>query len=104
PFVSLQPTMRILIVRSSCQLVPFEMIEAARIDGCGHMRTLWMVGLPMVRNGLVVIFIVNFVAAWGEYLLCLTLVDDEARRTMPVVLAPAQGGQGQWAWPDPAPL
>jgi ABC-type glycerol-3-phosphate transport system permease component len=59
-----------------------------------------MVGLPMVRNGLVVIFIVNFVAAWGEYLLCLTLIDDEARRTMPVVLAAAQGGQGQWAWPN----
>jgi ABC-type glycerol-3-phosphate transport system permease component len=47
-----------------------------------------------------VIFIVNFVAAWGEYLLCVTLVDDEAKRTMPVVLAAAQGGQGQWAWPN----
>ena len=46
------------------------------------------------------IFIVNFVAAWGEYLLCLTLIDDEAKRTMPVVLAAAQGGQGQWAWPN----
>ena len=42
----------------------------------------------------------NFVTAWGEYLLCVTLVDDEARRTMPVVLAAAQGGQGQWAWPN----
>jgi ABC-type glycerol-3-phosphate transport system permease component len=40
------------------------------------------------------------VAAWGEYLLCVTLVDDEAKRTMPVVLAAAQSGQGQWAWPN----
>ncbi len=54
----------------------------------------------MVRNGLVVIFIVNFVAAWGEFLLCMTLVDDEAARTMPVVLAAAQGGLGQWSWPN----
>src|SRR5450432_1639319 len=87
-------------MRGMFQLVPHELIEAARIDGAGPWRTLWMVGLPMVRNGLVVIFIVNFVAAWGEYLLCVTLVDYEAARTMPVVLAAAQGGQGQWAWPN----
>jgi ABC-type glycerol-3-phosphate transport system permease component len=100
PYVTLQLAISVLIMRSMFELVPHELIEAARIDGAGHWRTLWMVGLPMVRNGLVVIFIVNFVAAWGEYLLCLTLVDDEAKRTMPVVLAAAQGGQGYWAWPN----
>jgi ABC-type glycerol-3-phosphate transport system permease component len=100
PYVTLQLAISILIMRSMFQLVPHEMIEAATMDGAGPWRTLLAVGLPMVRNGLVVIFIVNFVTAWGEYLLCLTLVDDEARRTMPVVLAAAQGGQGQWAWPN----
>lgn len=100
PYVTLQLAISILIMRSMFQLVPHELIESARIDGCGPWRTLWIVGLPMVRNGLVVIFIVNFVAAWGEYLFCLTLVDDQKARTMPVVLAAAQGGQGYWAWPN----
>ena len=100
PYITLQLAISVLIMRSMFQLVPHEIIEAAKIDGAGHWRTLREVGLPMVRNGLVVIFIVNFVAAWGEYLLCVTLVDDEAKRTMPVVLAAAQGGQGQWAWPN----
>ncbi len=100
PYITLQLAISILIMRSMFQLVPHEIVESARIDGAGHWRTLWEVGLPMVRNGLVVIFIVNFVAAWGEYLLCVTLVDDEAKRTMPVVLAAAQGGQGQWSWPN----
>ncbi len=100
PYVTLQLAISILIMRSMFQLVPHELIEAARIDGAGHWRTLLTIGVPMVRNGLVVIFIVNFVAAWGEYLFCLTLIDDEAKRTMPVVLAAAQGGQGQWAWPN----
>jgi ABC-type glycerol-3-phosphate transport system permease component len=100
PYVTLQLVISILIMRSMFQLVPHEIIESARIDGAGHWRTLWEVGLPMVRNGLVVIFIVNFVTAWGEYLLCVTLIDDEAKRTMPVVLAAAQGGQGQWSWPN----
>ena len=100
PYITLQLAISILIMRSMFQLVPHEMFESARIDGAGHWRALWEIGLPMVRNGLVVIFIVNFVAAWGEYLFCLTLIDDEAKRTMPVVLAAAQGGQGQWAWPN----
>jgi ABC-type glycerol-3-phosphate transport system permease component len=100
PYVTLNLAISILIMRSMFQLVPHELIEAARIDGAGPWRTLWLVGLPMVRNGLVVILIVNFVTAWGEYLLCVTLIDDEKARTMPVVLAAAQSGQGQWAWPN----
>ena len=58
-----------------------------------------MVGLPLAKNGLVVVIIVNFVTAWGEYLLCATLSNDQLVRTMPVVLASAHGGMGQWAWP-----
>src|SRR5258707_664038 len=92
PYVTLNLAISVLIMRSMFQLVPHELIEAARIDGAGHWRTLWMVGLPMVRNGLVVVFIVNFVTAWGEFLLCPTLTNDQAARTMPVALAGAQGG------------
>src|ERR1700728_4497653 len=89
PYITLQLAISILIMRSMFQLVPHEMIEAARIDGAGPWRTLWLVGLPMVRNGLVVILIVNFVTAWGGYLLWFALIDDEKPRTMPVVLAAA---------------
>jgi ABC-type glycerol-3-phosphate transport system permease component len=100
PYVTLNLAISVLIMRSMFQLVPHEFIEAAKIDGAGPWRTLWMVGLPMVRNGLVVVFIVNFVTAWGEFLLCTTLTNDQAARTMPVVLASAQGGLGQWSWPN----
>jgi ABC-type glycerol-3-phosphate transport system permease component len=44
-----------------------------------------------------VVIIVNFVTAWGEYLLCTTLTNDQDVRNMPVVLAAAQGGMGRWA-------
>ena len=100
PYITLNLAISVLIMRSMFQLVPHELIESAKIDGAGPWRTLWMVGLPMVRNGLVVVFIVNFVTAWGEYLLCLTLTNDQTARTMPVVLAGAQGGLGQWSWPN----
>ncbi len=100
PYVTLNLAISILIMRSVFQLVPHEVIEAAKVDGAGPWRTLLTIALPMARNGLVVIFIVNFVTAWGEYLLCATLTNDQTARTMPVVLAGAQGGLGQWTWPN----
>lgn len=99
PYVTLNLAISVLIMRSVFQLVPHELMEAAKIDGAGPWKTLWLVGIPMVRNGLVVVFIVNFVTAWGEFLLCSTLTNDQTARTMPVVLAGAQGGLGQWGWP-----
>jgi ABC-type glycerol-3-phosphate transport system permease component len=99
PYVTLNLAISILIMRSVFQLVPHEVIEAAKVDGAGPWQTLWSIALPMARNGLVVIFIVNFVTAWGEFLLCSTLTNDQTARTMPVVLAGAQGGLGQWSWP-----
>lgn len=99
PYVALQLSISILIMRSMFLTVPREMIDAALIDGASHLRILWSIGIPLVRHGLAVIFVVNFVAVWGEFLLCVTLIDDQARRTVPVVLATAQGGQGAWAWP-----
>ncbi|HSA81977.1 MAG TPA: carbohydrate ABC transporter permease [Geminicoccaceae bacterium] len=99
PYITLNLAISVLIMRAVFQLVPRELMDAAHIDGAGVWRSLWMVGLPLVRNGLVVVIIVNFVTAWGEYLLCTTLTNDQDVRTMPVVLAAAQGGMGQWAWP-----
>jgi ABC-type glycerol-3-phosphate transport system permease component len=99
PYITLSLAISVLIMRSVFQLVPVELFDAAKIDGAGPWKSLWMVGLPLVRNGLVVIIIVNFVTAWGEYLLCSTLTNDQSARTMPVVLATAAGGLGQWAWP-----
>ena len=94
PYITLNLAISVLIMRAVFQLVPHELIEAARMDGAGHWRTLWLVCLPLVRNGLVVVFIVNFVTAWGEFLLGTTLTNDQEVRTMPVVLAAAQGGMG----------
>ena len=55
--------------------------------------------LPMVKNGIVVVIIVNFVTAWGEYLLAKTLNTNQSAQTLPVVLSTATGGMGAWVWP-----
>lgn len=99
PYVTLNLAISVLIMRSIFQQVPHELVDAAQIDGASAIRTLWVVGIPLAVNGIVVVMVVNFVTAWGEYLLGATLTNDQIVRTMPVVLASAQGGMGQWAWP-----
>ncbi|PJF40218.1 MAG: carbohydrate ABC transporter permease [Chloroflexi bacterium] len=99
PYVTLNLAISVLIMRSIFQQLPTELIDAARIDGAGAWRTFWVVALPLAVNGIVVIIVVNFVTAWGEFLIGSTLTNDQSVRTMPVVLASAQGGMGQWAWP-----
>ena len=46
-----------------------------------------------------VLVVINFVTAWGEYLLAYTLTNDQSVRTFPVMLAPISAGFGEWAWP-----
>lgn len=99
PYATLNLAISVLIMRGIFEQIPGELVEASRIDGCGAWRTLITVMLPLVMNGVVVVVIVNFVSAWGEYLLAATLTSDQSVRTMPVVLASVYGGMGQWAWP-----
>jgi ABC-type glycerol-3-phosphate transport system permease component len=99
PYVTLNLALSVFIMRGVFEQISHELVDAARIDGAGAWRTLLSILLPLTRNGIVVVVIVNFVSAWGEYLLAVTLTNDQEVRTLPVVLAGAFGGMGQWAWP-----
>ncbi len=99
PYVTLALALSVFIMKGMFETVPRELADAARIDGAGSIRMLTGIMLPIVRNGIVVVIIVNFVTAWGEYLLANTLTSDQDARTLPVVLAAASGGMGVWAWP-----
>ncbi len=99
PYVTLNLALSVFIMRGMFETVPKELPDAARIDGAGPVRMLLGILLPMVSNGIVVVIIVNFVSAWGEYLLAATLMQDQETRTLPVVLAAASGGMGVWSWP-----
>ncbi len=99
PYVTLNLALSILVMKGVFETISHEIVDAAKIDGASSWRTLWNVMLPLAVNGIVVLIIVNFVTAWGEYLLAYTLTNDQSVRTLPVVLATVTGGFGEWAWP-----
>lgn len=64
--------------------IPAEIEEAASIDGSGRLGTLWRIMLPLTRPGLVTAVIFTFIAAWNEYVVALTLIQDEAKKPLTV--------------------
>jgi ABC-type glycerol-3-phosphate transport system permease component len=99
PYTALSIAISVFVMRGVFQTVPRDLVDASKIDGAGPLRLLLGIMLPIVRNGIVVVIIINFVTAWGEYLLASRLMNEQGQWTLPVVLASASGGMGAWAWP-----
>ena len=74
----------ILIVRAFMTGIPREVLEAGRVDGAGHLRTLVSIVLPMSRNALITAGLFTFLFAWADFLFALTLTTTEDVR--PVTL------------------
>lgn len=104
PYVTLNLALSIMIMRGIFEQISPEMVDAAHIDGASSWRTLREILLPLATNGIVVLVIINFVSAWGEYLLAVTLTNDQSVRTFPVVLVTTFGGFGEWAFPRVAAM
>src|SRR5919205_213780 len=74
----------VLITRAFMGNTPREVVEAARVDGAGHVRAFVSVVLPMSRNALVTAGLFTFLFAWADFLFALTLTTTEDVR--PVTL------------------
>jgi multiple sugar transport system permease protein len=74
----------IWILRAFFASIPREIEEAAAVDGCGRLRALLRVVLPLALPGLVTVVIFSFIAAWNEYIVALTLMTDPARKPLTV--------------------
>jgi ABC-type glycerol-3-phosphate transport system permease component len=62
--------------------LPYEMEEAAALDGASPFRTFWQVMLPLVKPGLASLGILNFVSLWNEFFYALIFTHDKANYTV----------------------
>jgi len=56
--------------------IPFDIEEAALIDGCSRLQTIMKIMLPIAAPGLVTTIIYSFIASWNEFMFALTLVQS----------------------------
>lgn len=76
--------------------LPFELEEAARMDGCGQVTILWRVVTPLAAPGIFVAVVFAFLLSWNEFLFPTFLAREEAV-TLPVALMTLDRPEGV-AW------
>lgn len=62
--------------------LPYEMEEAAALDGASPFRTFWQIMLPLVRPGIASLAILNFVSLWNEFFYALIFIQDKSAYTV----------------------
>jgi ABC-type glycerol-3-phosphate transport system permease component len=90
-YAALMLPFSIYLLASFMRSIPTELLNAAKIDGAGVLRTLWSVVIPLVRPALMTLVTLNFLFLWNELLFSLVLLQDEEHRTIMVGIAQAQG-------------
>lgn len=77
----------IFMLRQFFRQIPRDYYDAARIDGCGHWRFLWRIGLPMVAPALVTVGIFSFLGSWNAFLWPLVVTTDHRLSVVQKALA-----------------
>lgn len=76
----------IWLMTSYFQSIPVEVEEAACVDGCSRLGTLWRITLPLAWPGVVTVVIFVFVTAWNEFLMAQTFLMSASKKPIPVGL------------------
>jgi cellobiose transport system permease protein len=71
--------------------LPYELIEAARVDGCSMIRIFWNVCLPAVRPAAAILAMFTFMTSWNDFLWPLVVL-DAGNPTVQVALEKLQSG------------
>ena len=78
--------------------IPYELEEAARIDGCSYFRTFISIVLPLSASGLVSIVLYSFILSWNDYQYALILTSSKQAKTIQVGLAQLMESSGKHNW------
>jgi multiple sugar transport system permease protein len=80
----------IFLMKQFVQTLPSELLDAARIDGCGELRLFWDVVVPLARPGMAVLAIFTFVGTWNDFLWPLLVINKEEMMTLQIGLTSLQ--------------
>jgi multiple sugar transport system permease protein len=83
-----------LLMKSFFDTMPSEIIEAARIDGCGELGVFIRILLPLSTPGLVASGLLAFIMAYQEFLFALVCTSSLNSKTISMVMAEFFGRQG----------
>ena len=91
PYMIFTLPFTVWVLTTFMKQLPKELEEAAIMDGCGPVRIIREVFMPLLWPALVSTGLLAFIAAWNEFLFALTFVLDNNERTVPVSISLISG-------------
>lgn len=77
----------VFLMKQFSETLPSELLEAARIDGAGELRTFWDIVLPIVKPGVGALAIFTFVNTWNDYFMQLIMLKSSDAITVSLGIA-----------------
>ncbi len=88
----------IWLIKGFLDDIPLSLEEAASIDGCGRVGTLFRIVLPLCKPGILAIGIYTFLQAWDDFVICLTLITKDSLRTLSTGISLKYLGELSYDW------
>ena len=80
----------VFLMKQFAEGIPNEMLEAAKIDGAGEIRTFVDIVFPMIKPGVGALAIFTFINAWNDYFLQLIMLNSQSKLTISLGIAKMQ--------------
>ncbi|WP_148411749.1 carbohydrate ABC transporter permease [Murimonas intestini] len=80
----------IFLMKQFSENIPGELLESARIDGCGEFRTFASIAFPIVKPGFAALAIFTFINTWNEYFMQLVMLSSRKNLTIALGVATLQ--------------
>jgi raffinose/stachyose/melibiose transport system permease protein len=76
----------VFLMTAYFRAIPREIFESATVDGAGLLTSFWRIGVPMMKNAIVTIALVEFFSVWNDLLIALTFTTHAELQTVQVGL------------------
>lgn len=86
------------LLRQYFRTIPPDLIDAARVDGAGHLRTTLQVVAPVAAPAIATTGLLSIVAKWNEYLWPLIVTSSSDMRTLPIGISWLLDQEGNTEW------
>lgn len=87
PYVAFNTPFSVWLCHAYFREVPLSIEDAAKLDGCSRLGTLWKIFYPLSTPVLSTVLIITFMMCWMEFLFALTLISKPTMRTIPAGIA-----------------
>lgn len=86
------------LLRQYYRTLPIEILDAARVDGADHLRTLWSIVLPLAKPAIVSFGLLSIVSKWNDFLWPLLVTNTKEMRVLPIGIYWLRVEEGAIEW------